>query len=283
MAPKQKTTFDKKGQGTTTYIDYNPVQENASAQLERFIKDNQDKKNEVPGIKSILQDMPEKKAEFVKRNVNPDGSLNSAALAMLAPYQDERPEYSRELNRLIKSSPEMAQAYAKKFPIQNFMQNVAPKFLPGIGQLFSIDQGMKANAAKKAIMNTPVNRPEGGFKNFVDFFKKDMTNDQAAKINIIEDETIGLQDPNRYGSLGGGRFDYPGSDLSFDEMNELDEGEKSAIEAALTPGDIVYNPVDAEKQSKLNFINKVFGTDFGNSVDTPQGPIIDQMFEKAKQ
>jgi len=284
MAPRQRATFDKKGKvKSMNYKEYSPRQEKASAQLESYIRNNQDKKNEAPGIKSILQDMPQKKADFVRRNVRKDGTLNSAAQALLAPYRDERPEYSRQLNRLVKSSPEMAQAYEKRFPIQNFMQNVAPRFMPVVGQLFSADQGMKANAAKQAIMNTPVNRPEGGFKNFVDFFKKDMTNDQAAKINIIEDETIGLQDPNRYGSLGGGRFDYPGSDLSFDEMNELDEGEKSAIEAALTPGDIVYNPVDAEKQSKLNFINKVFGTDFGNSVDTPQGPIIDQMFEKAKQ
>ena len=98
MPPRQKTTF-KKGQkkGTTTYKDYNPQKEKASAQLERFIRDNQDLKNQSPGIESILQDMPEKRADFVRRNTREDGSLNSAALAMLNPYLDERPEYSRQL------------------------------------------------------------------------------------------------------------------------------------------------------------------------------------------
>ena len=89
MPPRQKTTF-KKGQkkGTTTYREYSPEKERASAQLERFIRDNPegDRRNtEAPGIESILQDMPEKRAAFVKRNTRKDGTLNSAALAMLNP------------------------------------------------------------------------------------------------------------------------------------------------------------------------------------------------------
>jgi hypothetical protein len=62
--PRQRTTFDKKGKGTTTYRA--PEQEKADEQLDRYIRDNQDKKNEAPGIESILQDMPEKRADFVK-------------------------------------------------------------------------------------------------------------------------------------------------------------------------------------------------------------------------
>ena len=38
MPPRQKTTFDKKGKGTTTYKDYNPKQERANAELESFIR-----------------------------------------------------------------------------------------------------------------------------------------------------------------------------------------------------------------------------------------------------
>ena len=40
MPPRQKTTFNKKGKGTTTYKEYNPAQERASSRLERFIRDN---------------------------------------------------------------------------------------------------------------------------------------------------------------------------------------------------------------------------------------------------
>ena len=50
--PRQRTTFDKKGKGTTTYRA--PEQEKADEQLDRYIRDNQDKKNEAPGIESCL-------------------------------------------------------------------------------------------------------------------------------------------------------------------------------------------------------------------------------------
>jgi len=300
MAPRQRATFDKKGKvKSMNYKEYSPRQEKASAQLESYIRNNQDKKNEAPGIKSILQDMPQKKADFVRRNVRKDGTLNSAAQALLAPYRDERPEYSRQLNRLVKSSPEMAQAYEKRFPIQNFMQNVAPRFMPGIGQLFSADQGMKANAAKQAIMNTPVNRPEGGFKNFVDFFKKDMTGDQAAKINIIETENKPFVNPQDMNLQKAQPFVSPADmnlqeaqpyvnpqDMGFLDSELIFDPEKAAIKEALTPGN-VFNPVAADKQSKIDFINKVEGTNYtveaAEVVFGGQGKSINDMFERSKQ
>ena len=42
--PRQRTTFDKKGKGTTTYRA--PEQEKADEQLDRYIRDNQDKKTQ---------------------------------------------------------------------------------------------------------------------------------------------------------------------------------------------------------------------------------------------
>jgi len=60
----------------------------------------------------------------------------------------------------------------------------APKFLPsGVGAMFAADRGMKANAEKKRIMNTPVNRPEGGFKNFNEFFAQGNEANTKNKIN----------------------------------------------------------------------------------------------------
>ena len=293
--PRQRTTFDKKGKGTTTYRA--PEQEKADEQLDRYIRDNQDKKNEAPGITSILQDMPEKKADFVNRNRRKDGSLNSAALAMLAPYLDERPEYSRGLNRLVQSSPEMAQAYARRFPIANAMQNIIPRFIPGIGPLFTADQGMKANRRKQEILNTPVNRPDGGFKNFVDFFAKGMTPDQAKNTEIISGESIRLapQDifnksqPMTEEQKANVAADLPfrsPQDMGFLDDENIFDPEKAAIDAALTPGN-VFNPVAADKQSKVDFINKVEGTNY--TVEAAEqtfgqyGRSIDDMFERSKQ
>ena len=285
MPPRQKTTFDKKGKGTTTYRDYNPAQERANAQLERFIRDNPegDRRNtEAPGIESILQDMPEKRAAFVRRNTRADGTLNSAALAMLNPYLDERPEYARQMNRLRTSSPEMRQAYAKRFPISNFMMETAPKFIPGIGGLFTADRGMKANAEKERIMNTPVNRPDGGFKNFVDFFAQGMTPDQAKNTEIISGESIRLAPQDIFNKSQPMTKEQEA--IAMPEVNIFDP-EKAAMDASLPAGDIVYNPVD-ERQNKVDFINEVFGTNF--TTDSKQSGFIteeatDQLFENAKQ
>ena len=286
MPPRQKTTFDKKGKGTTTYRDYSPKQERANAQLQSYIRNNQDKKNEAPGITSILKDMPEKKADFVKRNVRKDGSLNSAALAMLNPYLDERPEYSRELNRLRTSSPEMAKAYAKEFPIANFMMETAPKFMPIIGPMFTADRGMKANKRRQEILNTPVNRPDGGFKNFVDFFAKGMTPDQAKNTEIISGETLRLSPQDIFNKsepmTEKQKMDFmPGGP----EINIFDE-EKTAIDEALPTGDIVYNPADDDFRSKVNFINQALdgaNYPYESPNDPAYRPMIEQLFEKVKR
>ena len=56
-APRQRTTFKKdkktgKVKGTTTYRA--PEMEKASEQLDRYIRDNQNKKNEAPHTKHCL-------------------------------------------------------------------------------------------------------------------------------------------------------------------------------------------------------------------------------------
>ena len=292
--PRQRTTFDKKGKGTTTYKA--PEMEKASEQLDRYIRDNQNKKNEAPGIESILQDMPEKRAEFVRRNTvkNKDGTfrLNQAALAMLAPYQDERPEYSRGLNRLVKSSPEMAKAYAERFPKTNFAMNLLPSALPFVGPLFTADKAIKANRRKQEILNTPVNRPDGGFKNFVDFFAKGMTPDQAKNTEIISGETLRLSpqdifnksEPMTEEQKANVAADLPfrsPQDMGFLDDENIFDTEKAAIDAALTPGN-VFDPVAADKQNKIDFINQVEGTDF--TVDDAELRFnIDEQFERSKQ
>ena len=100
----------------------------SDVRLDNFIENNRDLKNQSPSIDSILQDMPKKNADFVRRQLEKTGGkrLNEAAKSMLSFYADERPEYSRQLNRLRTSSPEMMDAYARKFPIQNFAMQAGP-------------------------------------------------------------------------------------------------------------------------------------------------------------
>jgi len=104
------------------------VNTTADAQLDRFIKNNPagDRRNtEMPGLESILQDMSAKKQAFVANNTK-NGKMNEAAKAMVAYYQDDRPEYARQMNRLRTSSQPMMDAYARRFPIENFAMNMGP-------------------------------------------------------------------------------------------------------------------------------------------------------------
>jgi len=98
----------------------------SDARLDNFIDRNQNLKDQSASVNSVLQDMPKKKADFVRRNVKKDGTLNEAAKSMLSFYADERPEYSRQMNRLRTSSPAMEKAYARKFPIANFAMKAGP-------------------------------------------------------------------------------------------------------------------------------------------------------------
>jgi len=274
---RQSTNFNT---GKTTFKEFKDTPISATERLERFINTNQDKKNQAPSIDSVLQDMPEKRADFVRRNTREDGSLNSAALAMLNPYLDERPEYSRQLNRLRTSSPEMAQAYAERFPVANFAMTMAPKFIPGIGPLFAMDQANKRKKALENVMNQKVNIPKDGFQNFVEFFKPEMNSEQAANTQVIEGEREPLISPQDMNLQKATPFVSP-QDMGFLDDENIFDSEKAAIEAALAPGNI-FDPVAADKQSKLNFINQVEGTNF--TIESAEGRFdINEQFERSKQ
>ena len=295
MPPRQKTTF-KKGQkkGTTTYREYSPEKERASAQLERFIRDNPegDRRNteQSPEV-DVVTSMPKK---FQKSFENKKGVLdipnysdmNSQQKYLFGIY-DNVNKYQRDMNNLRTSSPEMRQAYAQRFPVANFAMEVAPRFIPGIGALFTADRGMKANAEKERIMNTPVNRPEGGFKNFVEFFKPKMNSEQIANTEIIEGEKeplINPQDMNIQRAVNPS-FASP-QDMGFLDSENIFDTEKAAIDAALTPGD-VFDPVAADKQSKVDFINQVENTnmtvDRVEQVAASNGMTLNDVFERSKQ
>ena len=93
------------------------------------MEQNQDLKNQI-SASEIIQDMPDKfKNKFLDKESNyyrDDGSLNSMGQYILDYYNDGRNDYQRQLNRFIQSSPESAQAYAKRFPLENFLQKAAP-------------------------------------------------------------------------------------------------------------------------------------------------------------
>ena len=304
----------KKPTGSPGYIPGNVrkelVEKAADRQLDRFIKENQDLKNQDAGIASIVTDMPAKFAEnFVNskgeignptpgkksRYYRADGSLNSAGLSILSNYSDERPEYARQMNRLVNSSPQLKAAYARRAPFSNFMMNVAPRFIPVVGPAFAADQAAKN---KKMVQNY-LNRPESDYNKFVEYFKPQMNSEQIANTEIIEGEQKPLINPQDMNIQKAKDFVSPADmnlqettpfkspqDMGFLDDENIFDTEKAAIDAALAPGDI-FDPVAADKQSKVDFINQVENTNYtvqdAEKTFNNYGTTIDEQFERSKQ
>jgi len=107
----------------------------SDVRLDNFIESNRDLKNQstYDSLLNTVSNKPqrfskdnESRRAFIERNLRADGTPNSAAQAMLDFYDDGRNDYSRGLNSLRTSSQPMMDAYARKFPIENFAMNAGP-------------------------------------------------------------------------------------------------------------------------------------------------------------
>ena len=92
--------------------------------LNRFVDQNQDKKQQFT-VNEVIKDMPDKFQDNFKDVQNYD-DMNEAQKAIFNFYNDGRSDYQRQLNRFVQSSPESAQAFAQRFPLENFLQKAAP-------------------------------------------------------------------------------------------------------------------------------------------------------------
>ena len=208
-----------------------------------------------------------------KGNLIPYNQLNEAQKSIANFYGPSTANaYQQQLQNFITSSPINREIYKqsglKGAGLNLFATEVPEKIIAntGIGKLISA-----LGSAGRKITET--------------LNPKDAKN---LKTNIEENEqvieTLGKQDPNRFGSLGGDRFNTV-EDIFDPEasaaMGSLDP-EKIAMDTGLTPG-TVYDPRQDNLKSKIDFVNQVFGTDFGGSVDMPNADTIEQLFQKAKQ
>jgi len=108
----------------------------SDVRLDNFIENNRDLKNQstLGSILSTVSNKPqrfgkdnESRRAFIERQIRDNnGKINAAAQAMLDFYDDGRNDYSRGLNSLRTSSQPMMDAYARKFPLENFAMQAGP-------------------------------------------------------------------------------------------------------------------------------------------------------------
>tara|TARA_R100000315_G_scaffold53041_1_gene26771 strand:- start:409 stop:1383 length:975 start_codon:yes stop_codon:yes gene_type:complete len=117
--------------------------------LNNLVESNQGLKNLASTNEQIIADMPDKfKDKFKDKSstyYRDDGTLSEQGKYILGYYDDGRNQYQRMINNFIQSNPESAQAYAKRFPITNFMMKGLPLILRGGMGAVAPGFGMAAN------------------------------------------------------------------------------------------------------------------------------------------
>lgn len=251
------------------------VVQDAQNQLANIVQ-NKDKLQNQAGIVTINPNV----VGDVFKDYKQGDKLNSAQQVFADFYGSSTPNaYQQQLQNFINTSPLHREVYKqsglKGAGLNLFMTEFPEKFASntGLGALISAMGKGKDKVVQAGKKIAEMLNPQDA---------KNLNINQQENETIID--TLEKQDPNRFGSLAGDRFDTV-EDIFDPEasatMASLDP-EKIAMDTGLTPG-TVFNPVEADLQRKINFINQVFGTDFGGSVDMPQADDIEKLFQKAKQ
>jgi len=269
------------------------VKNAADRKLDRFIRNNPegDRRNtEESPIQDVVRDMP-KKFQSKFKGIENYGDMNQAQKALFGFY-DNRNKYQRDMDTIRTSSPQMMDAYARRFPISNFAMKAGPMIagaatgIPfGVMDLFNKGRNKFTNLSDRDDILGAIARTTNDIAS-------SFTPEQAKNIdtNIETKKPIDkvLRDENIITNTAD--FVSP-ADMNFNSSQNIvdifdNDGEKAAMDASLPTGDIVYNPyVEAPYQSKLDFINEVYGTNF--SADR-SGILLgenqaNELFEKAKQ
>jgi len=271
------------------------VKNAADRKLDRFIRNNPegDRRNtEESPIQDVVRDMP-KKFQSKFKGIENYGDMNQAQKALFGFY-DNRNKYQRDMDTVRTSSPQMMDAYARRFPISNFAMKAGPMIagaatgIPfGVMDLFNKGRNKFTNLSDRDDILGAIARTTNDIaSSFTPEQAKNIdTNIETKKPidKVLRDENI-IKASTDVDPILRAAAAQTGSQDIVDIFDN--DGEKAAIDASLPTGDIVYNPyVEAPYQSKLDFINEVYGTDFtadrsGTLLGENQA---NELFEKAKQ
>tara|TARA_R110002020_G_scaffold102494_1_gene240656 strand:- start:160 stop:1683 length:1524 start_codon:yes stop_codon:yes gene_type:complete len=237
-------------------------------------------RNQRAGIESVIQDVSdapqrfaknkESRRDFILRNTRPDGSLNSAALAMLAPYDDDRSEYSRDLNRFMKSSPENTRAYAERFPktysTMTGLPNIIKNSIPGLGmasRIFEAAQGLR---------DKPV------IKEAVDMFQDVILDPTVNAYNTIADGTPGKTNIQR--TFNPENVAVPGSERLSAAQERTGafipdvSGYQGGVPKMLSEEEVNELVFDPTTQDQINAMRSFGATDVGGTLNSGQDPVL---------
>tara|TARA_R110000796_G_scaffold138203_1_gene254329 strand:- start:346 stop:1737 length:1392 start_codon:yes stop_codon:yes gene_type:complete len=235
----------------------------------------------------------ESRRAFIGRNTK-NGEMNEAAKAMFNFYNDGRNKYQLDMNEFRNASPENKQAYAERFPVENFAMEGLPNIMPVIGPLNRVSnflRNQKQNVAGK----------------FGELFKKNNNNKGIASIEQ------GMSSPGMRAIAGEVRpsfsSNYNNEGYRDPTMNMAVPNSDAFINTSLLD-DTVYNssndssndflddtvydsPYDftsgsgsgaiSEADEKIKFIKEVLGGDGRFNSEFPDPQFVEYLLKKAKE
>ena len=243
MPPRQKTTFKNKKPTTTySYVEDRPT--SASERLDTFIRSNpqgDNRNTQQASVNQVVLDMPTKfQGKF--KGVNNYGDMNSAQ-KMIFDFYDNRNKYQRDMNNLRTSSPEMRQAYAQRFPVENFAMEMGPTIA---GSMMGIPLGLlergfdatksgfdfaKSGAGKGLdSLVSGINKGMGAVESGLDFLTGTAGTAKDDAIDIFQDAIAKREEPSTFtvqNRPGGGvnfrkGFDSFLTDVPQEELKQID-------------------------------------------------------------
>jgi len=234
------------------------VKNAADRKLDRFIRNNPegDKRNtEESPIQDVVRDMPKKFQSKFKGIKNYD-DMNQAQKALFGFY-DNRNKYQRDMNTLRTSSPQMMDAYARRFPISNFAMKMGPTIagaatgVPfGLMNLYNKGKDKFTNLSDRGDILGAIARTTNDIaSSFTAEQAKNIdTNIEAKKPidQVLRNENIvnASTDVDPILSAATAQTGAEGIVDIFDN-----DGEKAAMDASLPTGNIVYNPYNSNPYS----------------------------------
>ena len=244
MPPRQKTTFKNKKPTTTySYVEDRPT--SASERLDTFIRSNpqgDNRNTQQASVNQVVLDMPTKfQSKF--KDVNNYSDMNSAQ-KMIFDFYDNRNKYQRDMNNLRTSSPEMRQAYAQRFPVENFAMEMGPTIM---GAMTGIPFGLLErgfDATKRGFdfaksgagqgldsLVSGVDKGMGAVESGLDFFTGKASDVKDDAVDIFKEATTKRQEPSTFTvqNMPGDLANFRGDDFLIDDVSRIDSKERIPV------------------------------------------------------
>ena len=211
----------------------------------------------------------ESRRAFIERNTK-NGEMNEAAKAMFNFYNDGRNKYQLDMNEFRNASPENKQAYAERFPVENFAMEGLPNLIPGVSQIKKLQYFLNKQGKKED--ENVLQQKKGPFPVEMDMVPEEVYHwgPYLDNANITPDDVKDLV-PNKYAE------NYGLGKINKDVFDPLDPNNL----AGYYPTNVASaGPYDSGFPINPNYVNRKEGSGENTfTVNNTDMSVLDPLFD----